>query len=124
MKKFNKIMSVLIVAVAAFAFVAPVFGVTFDQTTVNSTLTSGSPDTSVKTAIGNVWGTVALVVQVLAVACVVFAGLRYMFASADAKADIKKQTVILVIGAVLIFGATWIIQIISDVTTTSIKTGS
>jgi len=113
MKKINKIMSVLVVAVAVFAFVAPVFGITYNQNVLDGA-TAASPD--VENLVNNVWGTVALVVQVLAIACVVFAGLRYMFASADAKADIKKQTVILVIGAVLVFGATWIIQIIANTT--------
>ena len=122
MKKFNKIMSVLVVAVAVFAFVAPVFGVNFNKGDVDGVLNSGTANTDVEKVVGNVWGTVTLVIQILAVACVVFAGLRYMFASADAKADIKKQTTILVIGAVLVFGATWIVQLISNVTTGSLGT--
>lgn len=113
MKKINKIMSVLVILVALVAFVAPVFGVTFNQDVLAG---AKNADNSVSTLVNNIWGTVALVVQVLAIACVVFAGLRYMFASADAKADIKKQTIILVVGAVLVFGATWIIQIIADAT--------
>ena len=122
MKKFNKIMSVLAIAVAVFAFVAPVFGVTFDKDSVNDTLNSGTADTTkVAGVIGNVWRTVTLIIQVLAVACVVFAGLRYMFASADAKADIKKQTTILIIGAVLVFGATWIVDLVANVTTESLN---
>lgn len=113
MRKVNKIMTVLVVLVAIVAFVAPVFGVTFDPNVLDGA-TGASSD--VETLVNNVWGTVALVVQVLAIACVVFAGLRYMFASADAKADIKKQTIILVVGAALVFGATYIIEIISNVT--------
>ena len=113
MKKINKIMTVLMLVVVACAFVAPVFGVTYDPNVLdNASAASGD----VETLVNNVWGTVSLVVQVLAIACVVFAGLRYMFASADAKADIKKQTVILVVGAILVFGATWLIQIIANAT--------
>lgn len=113
MKKFNKIMTVLMLAVVAFVFASPVFGVTFDPDVLSN---PGNASNDVATLVNNVWGTVALVVQVLAIACVVFAGLRYMFASADAKADIKKQTIILVVGAALVFGATYIIEIISNVT--------
>lgn len=113
MRKFNKVMAVMVVFVAICAFVAPVFGITYDKNVLSN---ANGASSDVETLVNNVWGTVALVVQVVAIACVVFAGLRYMFASADAKADIKKQTVILVIGAVLVFGATWIIQIIANAT--------
>lgn len=68
-----------------------------------------------KTA-GNIWRTVTLILQICAVGAIVFAGVRYMFASADTKADIKKQMVILVIGAVLVFGATTVISFIQTVT--------
>lgn len=54
---------------------------------------------------GKVWGTIQVIVQIAAIAAIVFAGVRYMFASADDKADIKKQTVILIVGAVLVFAA-------------------
>ncbi len=65
--------------------------------------------------IGKIWATIERVVQVLAVAAVVFAGLRYMFASADGKADIKRETVILIIGAVFVFGAVKIASLVSGV---------
>lgn len=65
---------------------------------------------------GNVWATVRVIVQILAVAAVVFAGLRYMFTSADGRADIKKDMLYLVIGAVLVFGATTVINFVVDAT--------
>lgn len=113
MKKFNKVLTMLVVLVAMVAFVAPVFGVNFDPDILDN---ANAANNQVSNVVNNVWGTVALVVQVLAIACVVFAGLRYMFASADAKADIKRQTIILVVGAVLVFGATYIIDLIANVT--------
>ena len=54
---------------------------------------------------GKIWGTISVIVQIAAISAIVFAGVRYMFASADDKADIKKQTVILVVGAALVFAA-------------------
>ena len=62
----------------------------------------------------NIWATAASVVQILAVAAIVFAGLRYMFAAADTKADIKKQTIVLMLGAVLVFSAVTFLGVISD----------
>jgi len=75
--------------------------------------TNGKPSVDkVDNAARNIWATIAIVVQVLAVAAVVFAGLRYMFASADAKADIKRSMGILAVGAILVFASTTIIQFI------------
>ena len=72
-------------------------------------------------AAGRTWATVVTIVQILAVAAVVFAGLRYMFASADQKADIKKSMGTLAIGAVLVFGATTVIKFVSNATNQIIR---
>ncbi len=73
---------------------------------------SGAASTTIKTATGKVWATVITIVQILAVASVVFAGIRYMVASADQKADIKRSLGTLAIGAALVFGATTIIKFV------------
>lgn len=70
----------------------------------------GIPD--VDKAVKNIWSTVIIIVQILAVAAVVFAGLRYMFASADAKADIKRSMGMLAVGAIFVFAATTILQFV------------
>lgn len=72
----------------------------------------GLVDDNIKGKTADVWATVAVVVRVAAVACVVFAGLRYMFASADQKADVKQGMIYLAIGAVLVFGATYVINLV------------
>ncbi len=66
-------------------------------------------------AANRVWNTVINVVRILAVAAVVFAGLRYMFASADQKADIKKSMGILAVGAILVFGASFVLDLLMSV---------
>lgn len=63
------------------------------------------------------WGTIKVIVQILAVVAIVVTGVRYMFASADGKADIKGQTVILVIGAVLVFAAATFAGFVYDAAT-------
>ena len=101
---------VLIVAVMLFSVIVPYVDV-FADISVSFPQGSGSIsgiDTSVKT----IWGTVTLIVQILAMAAVVFAGLRYMFASADQKADIKKGLGMLAIGAILVFATTTVINFI------------
>ena len=50
-----------------------------------------APITAVTDFAQKIADTAITVVQILAVAAVVLAGVRYMFASADQKADIKKE---------------------------------
>lgn len=76
---------------------------------------AGEPIGTVTTLGEQIWGTVLTIAQIAAFAALIFAGLRYMFASADQKADIKKQTVILIVGAVFVFGASLIVNILMGV---------
>lgn len=64
---------------------------------------TGVADPTITNAAENVWATIKIIVRYLAVAAIIFAGLRYMFASANQKTDIKKSMLILVLGAVLVF---------------------
>ena len=68
--------------------------------------------------INNVWGTILTVLRVCAVAAIVFAGVKYMFASAEGKADIKSGMVGLVVGAVLVFGASIVVEVIMNAANT------
>lgn len=115
-KMFLRVLPVLMVMLVLI--VSPVFGITpVDPDDV----TTGKPNTNITNVAGNIWQTVSVIVQVVAVAAVVFAGLRYMFASANDKADIKKQTVILIVGAVLVFAAVPLMQLVANVATDIIK---
>lgn len=119
MKKSKKIfLRVLPVLMLAVMLISSNFIFAADEpiSTNFSNLSGGSASDTLSKTTKNIWSTVTLILQILAVAAIVFAGVRYMFASADAKADIKKQLVILVLGAVLVFGASTIIQIIVKVT--------
>lgn len=107
-KKFIlRAIPVLLLVVVLVA--SPVFGVGQDLPT------GGDGLDSVNNIATNVWGTVLIIAQILAFAAIIFAGVRYMFASADSKADIKRQLVILVVGAVLVFGASTVVQILMSV---------
>lgn len=84
--------------------------------TIDGALANATPSASAQSSILKVWGTVLLILQILSVAAIVIAGIRYMFASADGKADIKKQTIGLMVGAVLVFGASSVIGLITNIT--------
>ena len=111
MKKLLKILPVVMVVCIALT---SVFAVSLPNA---GDLTSGAQGSStITSAAKGVWSTVITIVQILAIAAVVFAGLRYMFASADQKADIKKSMGILAVGAILVFGATTILNFVLTAT--------
>ena len=111
MKKLLKILPVVIMVCFAFTSAFAVSAGNLDQVIQGGTAASKITGTA-----RNIWQTVATIVQILSIAAVVFAGLRYMFASADQKADIKKSMGILFIGAFLVFGATTVLKLISSTT--------
>lgn len=117
MKNSKKIMLrvVPIIFVLVVVFTTSVFAAS-NPITPNLDTNIGSGISSVDNVANSIWNTVALILQIAAIAAIVIAGVRYMFASADTKADIKKQMIVLVIGAVLVFGATTVIQFITTVT--------
>ena len=110
-------MKILPVVMMVCLVFANVYAVNVDN--IDSALTNNNSyktSTNITGAAANIWQTIATVIQILAIAAVVFAGLRYMFASADQKADIKKSMGVLAIGAVLVFGATLVLQLIAGAT--------
>ncbi len=80
----------------------------------NMTVNADTSGNTIK-SINKVWGMILTILQVAAIAAVVFAGVRYMFASADQKADIKKSMLTLAVGAILVFGASTVIGILTGV---------
>lgn len=65
--------------------------------------------------IADMWATISVIIQIISVGCVVFAGLRYMFSAADKRADIKTSMIYLAIGSVLVFSAVMIINFVITV---------
>ena len=62
-----------------------------------------------------VWNTVIYLARVLAFVGIFMLGLTYIFANSDKKADLKKGLLPVVIGIVIFFGATYVIDFIKSV---------
>lgn len=107
---FSKKKTITLIAVFCLAIVCSVIYAATPITT--DWPTAGNSVDKVEKVAGSVWATVTVIVQILAVLAVVFAGLRYMFTSAEGRANIKKEMSYLAIGAVLVFGTTIIINFI------------
>lgn len=108
MKKFMlRVMPIVLVAVLVLT--NSIYAYTVDTTITNPTGSIG-----LETSVGKIWGTVLTILRILAVAAIVFAGVKYMFASAEGKADIKNGMLGLVVGAIMVFGASIVIEIIMN----------
>lgn len=114
--KKGKIMKIMMVLFLTMLYVATVSGL-YAAISVEFPSAGNQSIAKVDNSVKKVWGTVTLVVQVLAFTAVIFAGLRYMFASANQKADIKKGMMMLAIGSVLVFAASTVVQFIVNVST-------
>lgn len=115
MKKSNKIIikafSIIMMLAVVFSIGVPVFA---DIKPEWPTDTTGGAKIDEAVDFGNkVWNTASVIIQIVAIGAIVFAGVRYMFASANDKADIKKQTIILVVGAAFVFAAVPIAKFIA-----------
>lgn len=106
-KMFFRILPVLMIVV--FLVGGNVFGIP-----ANLPATGTNSIGKVTGLANSIWNTISVVLQILAIAAIVLAGVRYMFASADTKADIKQQTIILVVGAILVFAAVPVAQFIAS----------
>lgn len=92
----------LVIVVCAFA--TPVFA--SGNVEIDTKFTQGgSAATGLNKLFSNAWSTIQLVANFIALVMVVFAGVRYMFASADAKADIKKSMTGVIVGLAFAFCA-------------------
>lgn len=62
----------------------------------------------------NIFSLVIVIFKVLTVALLIFAGARYMYASNDGKAQLKKDLILILIGVAIVFGAEPIISFVTE----------
>ena len=77
----------------------------------NQLIDDGYVNIHVRNTVRSLTKTILLILQVASVAGIIFTGIKYMFASTDAKADMKKSATSLVIGLIIVFGASAVIDI-------------
>ena len=66
---------------------------------------------------GYVFNAVRIVGAGIAVIYITILSIKYMTSAVDGKADIKKKLIPFVIGAALVFGVTYVIELIFDIST-------
>ena len=108
MKKLLKVLPIVLVLALCLTSV-------FASGIETSFPSGGGQISNVTSAANKIWGTVKVLVQICAFAGIVLAGVRYMLADSNKKADIKNQTVVLVFGAILVFAAPAIVRFIKEI---------
>lgn len=64
--------------------------------------------------LGKILGIVKVIAVAFATGMLLYVGIKYTMASANEKADLKKGSISYVIGAVIIFGCTAILNVVQD----------
>ena len=120
-KNAVKVLSVIILAVLLIVSIATVVNadeVFFDKVDETS-VTNGASDTSgAASSLNRIIGSVITIVQVIgvgvAIIMLIVLAIKYISAAPGDKADIKKHAVVYVVGALVLFGASGILQIIKN----------
>lgn len=79
----------------------------------SSKLPGGTLDTRIETVGNRVIGTFVVLFQVLSLAGIIIAGIRYIYSGASAKASLKKGLIGVIIGCIIVFGASTVTGLIT-----------
>ena len=113
MKKSIKVISTLLLAIMLVASIAGTVLAVDPNTVLNGLNGNGNVQTNDLTKVGNNIVTIIQVVGiVIAVIVLLVIGIKYMMGSASEKAEYKKTMIPYIVGAVLIFSASTIANVI------------
>ena len=116
--KVRKILSIVLIAVVVISFVLSVSTIVhaagdelgdIDITAKKSKLTDNATNYA-----GYIFGAFQVVGYAIAVIMLAWLGIKYILASPDGKAEIKKQAFAYILGAVLLFAAGTIVGLVRD----------
>ena len=110
-KTVTKIITILLIIATILGAVNMVFADSIEIPGSSNPI----PGTGLDTTTSNIIGIVQFICYAAAVILLIVLGVKWLIAAPDQKADIKKSAVIYVIGAVLVFAAGAILQVIRKV---------
>ena len=116
----KKILSILMVVLMVVCICSNIVNAVSINSIMEESQSAVSPDgaTSMNKIGGTIIGYVTSIAMVIAVVMVAVLGIKYMMGSVEEKAEYKKSFVPLIIGAILVFGASAIAKIIISVSAT------
>ena len=107
-KTISKIIVALVIVATILSAVSMVFGVSIPTGDAGAT-------TKLQGPVQRVIGIVQLICYAAAVILIVILGVKFMTASPDGKAEIKKSAIIYVVGAILVFAAGALLNLLKGV---------
>ena len=110
-KKMSKIISAVLIITTILSAFSMVFASA-------PAIPTGAAPSSGASEVSTITSWVIYIIQIIAFAAavimLVFVGIKFLTASPEGKAEIKKTAVIYIVGAVLLFAATGILQIVKN----------
>lgn len=122
MKRIAKILTVLIIIATIATMMSAVFANGASGVLTQLTGNTGAATAVTKTA-NNIIGIVQVICYAVAVIMLVYLGVKFITASPEAKADIKKSAIIYVVGAIIVFAAGSLLSVISNLSTNVVSQG-
>lgn len=119
MTKHIKLISTALIILTIFCTISTIVFAAIDPSSVISDLNNGKAGESTTGQLTNVGGTIVAIMQtvgiVVAVVVLLVLGIKYMMGSAEEKAEYKKTMIPYIVGAILIFGATTIANVVFQI---------
>ena len=117
MKKLSKIFAVLLIlAIAMVAFTTVANATAGDVANIFQKAEESNVDTGDMTTVaGNIVNIITWVGIIVAIIVLLVLGIKYMMGSAAEKAEYKKTMIPYLVGAILIFGASAITQVVVNI---------
>lgn len=122
MKRIAKILTVLIIIATIATMLSAVFAEGAADVLGQLKGNTGAATAVTKTA-NNIIGIVQVICYAAAVIMLVLLGVKFITASPEGKAEIKKSAIIYVIGAIIVFAAGTLLSIISNLSTNVVTQG-
>ena len=118
----TKVMKVVVVAIIAALLIlslsTEVSALKFDEITETTVTENASDTTGAADSLNRIIGSAITIVQVVgvgvAIIMLIVLAIKYISAAPGDKADIKKHAVVYVVGAVVLFAASGILQIVKN----------
>lgn len=119
--KFSKVTKI-ITALVMIATIALALNMVF-ASTISIPSASNVSDAGFNATVSNILGIVTYICYAVAVIMLLMLGIKYITASPEGKAEIKKTAIMYVIGAILVFAASAVLNIIRGLIDTTVSEG-
>jgi hypothetical protein len=113
-KKVMKIVAVLLAVAVVLSLTGSVFASDVDLDIFNGKTDTSGASGSVTNIIGALINIIQIIGSGVAIIMLIVLAIKYISAAPGDKADIKKHAVVYVVGAIVLFAATGILQIIKN----------